>query len=419
MNKITKMKKIDFNKIEYAIKQSSEEAKNLLFSEEVGADVFNIAHKNNLDEEQYVNMVDEIGYVILGLKPQSLFPESLLDIIPNKTISLLISNEIKKKIFSKLEIKSEILKITPLEKDERINEILKSLNEEDERIIPNYVKSLGKEIIEIIFDKNLKNKILDISKKYSLSENQNQKLLIDVLSVIIKFDSKDNLIDLMVKDVSVSRLLAEQIMNDLDSRVFDYAIKTIGINQEAGGEKAQAEPMEESSLSKEVSNILKEETNIEPEKDMGGLDRLRSMSSDLKNIEEDKTRKEKEESSVPTNLPGAMVLEEKEVKDAPRENEAKEVSSTKTEKEFVQRPISVPRYIADLGDKDKGEYLLKKSGIYPEHNDEQNRPTDLKPDLSYKKESPADFPEKSKTEDGALEKPTHSYTVDPYREPLN
>lgn len=293
------------------------------------------------------------------------------------------------------------------------------MNEEILKEMPEYVKNLPKEIQDFVFEGVWEERVEEIGLKYSLDSVQLDNLINKVLFILIGLEKPENFLQTMISELSISRLLAEQIMNDLDSRVFDYAIKTIGINQEAGGEKAQAEPMEESSLSKEVSNILKEETNIEPEKDMGGLDRLRSMSSDLKNIEEDKTRKEKEESSVPTNLPGAMVLEEKEVKDAPRENEAKEVSSTKTEKEFVQRPISVPRYIADLGDKDKGEYLLKKSGIYPEHNDEQNRPTDLKPDLSYKKESPADFPEKSKTEDGALEKPTHSYTVDPYREPLN
>jgi hypothetical protein len=148
------------------------------------------------------------------------------------------------------------------------------------------------------------------------------------------------------------------------------------------------------------------------------------MAGDMKSLEEVKnTEKEApmqiKQDTVPQNLPGAMVLEDKGSPKPSLENTVKETSSARSAKDFVQRPISVPRYITDLSDEDKGEDLLKKSGIYPEHMDEQNRSTDLKPDLSYKKESPSDFPEKPKLEEKNIEKPAHSYTVDPYREPLN
>ncbi|MFA7216525.1 MAG: hypothetical protein WC095_00890 [Candidatus Paceibacterota bacterium] len=293
------------------------------------------------------------------------------------------------------------------------------MNEETLKEMPEYVRKLPKEIQDFVFDGVWEERVEEIGLKYSLDSVQLDNLANKVLFILIGLEKPEDFLQTIISELSISRLLAEQIMNDLDSRVFDYAIKTIGIGQGVDEEKPQGELVEDDSLSKEVSDILKEETKIEPEKDMGGLDRLRSMSGDLKNIEEDKTRKEKEENSIPTNLPGAMVLEDKNPPKTSPESTAKEIPSAKSTKDFVQRPISVPRYTADLSDEDKGEYLLKKSGIYPEHMDEQNRSTNLKPDLSYKKESPSDFPEKPKTEDDAPEKPAHSYTVDPYREPLN
>lgn len=288
------------------------------------------------------------------------------------------------------------------------------MNEELLKEMPEYVKKLPKEIQDLIFDGVWEERVEEIGLKYSLDDNQLDNLIDKVLFILIGLEKPDSFLETMVGELSISRLLAEQIMNDLNARVFDYALKTIETNQEKPKEKSAGN----NSLSNEISNILKEETNIEPEKDTGVLNRLRSMSGDLKSLEEDKVKEEKKD-NVPQNLPGAMVIDDKETKKISPENTIKEMPSAKNAKDFVQRPISVPRYTADLGDEDKGEYLLKKSGIYPEHMDEQNRSTNLKPDLSYKKESPADFPEKPKVDEKQTEKPAHGYTVDPYREPLN
>lgn len=94
---------MDFQQVADAIEKSSPEIKDLLFSNEIGQALQSIAENNNLDEEASLKMIDEIGYVILGLKERSSLKNSLVSIGIQKTVVLSIIQEISREIFSKLD----------------------------------------------------------------------------------------------------------------------------------------------------------------------------------------------------------------------------------------------------------------------------------------------------------------------------
>lgn len=102
---------IDFEKVAEAIEKNPQEIKDLMFSTELGEKIMDIAEKNNLDEDTGLKFVDEIGYVILDLKPKSVFFDSLVEIGIEKSVAMTVTREVENKIFTELDkIKS---KVTP------------------------------------------------------------------------------------------------------------------------------------------------------------------------------------------------------------------------------------------------------------------------------------------------------------------
>ncbi|MDO8569317.1 MAG: hypothetical protein Q7R89_00820 [bacterium] len=103
---------MDFQKINEVIEKSPQETKDLLFSDEIGQFLQDIAQQNNLDEETSFKLVDEVGYLILGLKERSSFKNTLGNIGIPKTAVLSIIQEVSKKIFAELD-KIETNKMEP------------------------------------------------------------------------------------------------------------------------------------------------------------------------------------------------------------------------------------------------------------------------------------------------------------------
>ncbi len=117
---------MDFEKVNQAVEKSGAKTKDLLFSPEIGKVLQNIAETNSLDEETSLKMVDEVGYIILGLKERSALKSSLHSIgIPEEAIAPIIQ-EISRKIFSEL----DKIQITP-EPSPQITE--KELVKEEEK----------------------------------------------------------------------------------------------------------------------------------------------------------------------------------------------------------------------------------------------------------------------------------------------
>src|SRR3989344_2677443 len=94
---------MDFQKVAEAIENSRPEIKNLLFSEEIGQLLQNITQQNDLDEETSLKMIDEVGYIILGLKERSSIKSSLANIGIEKNSIPSIIQEISRAIFSELD----------------------------------------------------------------------------------------------------------------------------------------------------------------------------------------------------------------------------------------------------------------------------------------------------------------------------
>ncbi len=72
-----------------------------------------------------------------------------------------------------------------------------------------------------IVDKTIENKIREIATKYSLSESQTSDLIDRVSSVLFGKTTVDDFFETLDTDIHVSSLVAEQIMEDLYSRVFE------------------------------------------------------------------------------------------------------------------------------------------------------------------------------------------------------
>lgn len=99
---------IDFEKVAEAIEKSSPEIKNLMFSTELGDKIGTIAEENKLEEETAFKLIDEVGYVILGLKSRSSFFSSLTEIGIDKDMAQKTANKVETEIFTELdEIKKD------------------------------------------------------------------------------------------------------------------------------------------------------------------------------------------------------------------------------------------------------------------------------------------------------------------------
>ncbi len=94
---------INFEKVAEMLEKSSQDIKNLMFSVELGQTVNDIAFENNLDEETALKLADEVGYVILDLKPRVLFEDSLLKIGISGNVASFMAKEIETKVFSELD----------------------------------------------------------------------------------------------------------------------------------------------------------------------------------------------------------------------------------------------------------------------------------------------------------------------------
>ncbi len=200
---------IDFQKIADTIEKAPKEIQDLMFSIELEKKIQNITYLYTFDEEKSNQIIDEIGYIILGLKPKSSFNDSLIELgIDNKTANL-ISREIEVNVFTELYKTNVDKKYWHTEQNEP----------------------------KIILDVTLKNRLKEICTKYSLDEKQTL-----LLENLVSLGKKDNFIDSMVSELGISRLLAEQMTDEVEKRVFEYAIKEIGGNSNVENDIPEIRP---------------------------------------------------------------------------------------------------------------------------------------------------------------------------------
>src|SRR5689334_14582053 len=106
---------MDFQVVANKIKNVSSGIRSLMFSADISEKVWRVIELNNIeDEEIAIKNVDEVGYVILGLKPRNLFYDAVNKLGIDEQKSKKIGREIEESVFVELD-KIEIPKsIAPL-----------------------------------------------------------------------------------------------------------------------------------------------------------------------------------------------------------------------------------------------------------------------------------------------------------------
>ncbi len=111
----------------------------------------------------------------------------------------------------------------------------------DKNTYNNYIENLPKPIKDFVFNSDWEEKVIEICKKYGLNEEQTNNLTDSVVLILVGLEKPNNFLSNMISDLNISKLLAEQILEDLENRVFDHALKQI---EKEGLEKNSSENTE-------------------------------------------------------------------------------------------------------------------------------------------------------------------------------
>ncbi len=99
--------------------------------------------------------------------------------------------------------------------------------DEQTQKIETHIKNLPKEVQDFIAGNEWENRVNEISKKYGLDAKQSEALSNNTMLLLVGLSDPENLTKNIEEDLGVSSLLSEQIFEDLEKRVFDYAVKTL------------------------------------------------------------------------------------------------------------------------------------------------------------------------------------------------
>ena len=102
------------------------------------------------------------------------------------------------------------------------------MDEQTLKTMPEYVQKLPKSVQDFVFDGMWEDRTKEITSKYSLNESQTDTLIDKVLFILIGLETPENFLESIISELEISRLMAEQIIEELEKRVFEYAINQIG-----------------------------------------------------------------------------------------------------------------------------------------------------------------------------------------------
>lgn len=133
---------MDFQKVADAIEKSPQTIRDLIFSAELGGKMEKIMIDNNLEEEVAFKLTDEVGYVILGLKPRTGFSDSLSLIGISGDKASKIVSEVEANIFINLDqiVKNNSEKIREEKQNKDKNQ--SSVGQSFEQIILNQARAM-------------------------------------------------------------------------------------------------------------------------------------------------------------------------------------------------------------------------------------------------------------------------------------
>lgn len=101
------------------------------------------------------------------------------------------------------------------------------MDEKEQNEIPEYIKTLPKAVQDIVFDSTWEERTTEIAKKYSLNQNQTDALINTVLFVLTGLEKPETFLQTIIIELGISQLMAVQIIEDLEIRVFKYALNKL------------------------------------------------------------------------------------------------------------------------------------------------------------------------------------------------
>lgn len=183
-----------------ALSKINQEKINLLISDELMDKLDELAEKNKIEEDVYEIIIDEVVNVIIGSTSEDEFLDSLKSYGIDDELSKLVNREIKILVFDKLGDRN----------------------------------STGINLGVI----NLEEKAIEISKKYGLDQKQQETIIQIINNHLgdIDITGAENEIS---ERLNVSKLLSEQIVIDINKRIFEQKgrVKNISTNTTLQNEK--------------------------------------------------------------------------------------------------------------------------------------------------------------------------------------
>ena len=99
-----------------------------------------------------------------------------------------------------------------------------SIRNKTKNDMPEYVKSLPAVVQDMLFLGVWMEKVAEIAKKYSLNGAQTNTLVNNIILVLIGLTQPTVFTNLMTSELGISKLLSEQLLKDIENRVFEYAV---------------------------------------------------------------------------------------------------------------------------------------------------------------------------------------------------
>ncbi len=99
--------------------------------------------------------------------------------------------------------------------------------ENEEQILKDAYKALPYDIKSIIGSSEWLKRVKEIAQKYSLSEDQINSLGYEILFTFLNLQSPDLLTETIREELDISNILAEQITQEIEERIFSWAMKKI------------------------------------------------------------------------------------------------------------------------------------------------------------------------------------------------
>lgn len=99
--------------------------------------------------------------------------------------------------------------------------------ENEERILKEAYRKVSDDVKHIITSSEWLRRIKEIGQKYSLTEAQIDALGYEVLFTFLNIQSADLLNETVEEELEVSSILAEQIVGEIEERIFAWAMKKL------------------------------------------------------------------------------------------------------------------------------------------------------------------------------------------------